>query len=83
MILFDILYVDVHGMHGFVLGQGSLSISDYVLKMKSFVESLSTAGQPISDRDLLMNILEGLSSEFDVVVVTITALQSTMLNFFL
>ncbi|KAI9195260.1 hypothetical protein LWI28_013285 [Acer negundo] len=58
--------------------KGSLSIYDHVLKMKSFAESLSAAGQPMSDRDLLMNILEGVGSEFDVVVVTITALQSTI-----
>ena len=52
----------------------SMTILDYVLKLKSLVECLAAAGQPVSDRDLLMNIMEGLGNEYDAVIVTITAL---------
>ncbi|KAL5761085.1 hypothetical protein ACOSQ2_019923 [Xanthoceras sorbifolium] len=58
--------------------KGSLSISEHILKIKIIADCLIAAGQPISDRDLLMNVLEGLSNEFDVVVVNITSMQSTI-----
>ncbi|KAL5758910.1 hypothetical protein ACOSP7_021521 [Xanthoceras sorbifolium] len=58
--------------------KGSLSISEYVLKIKTIADCFIAAVQPISDRDLLMNILEGLGNEFDAVVVNITSMQSTI-----
>ncbi|KAL5811724.1 hypothetical protein ACOSQ3_026674 [Xanthoceras sorbifolium] len=58
--------------------KGSSTVYEYVLKIRSLAESLIAAGQPVSERDLLMNILEGLGSEFDAVVVSITALQTDL-----
>ncbi|KAL5856992.1 hypothetical protein ACOSQ3_004450 [Xanthoceras sorbifolium] len=46
--------------------------------LQSIADCLVAAGQQVSDRDLLMNILEGLGSEFDAVVVNITSLQSSI-----
>ncbi|KAL5763241.1 hypothetical protein ACOSP7_019505 [Xanthoceras sorbifolium] len=36
-------------------------------------DSLAAAGQPMSDRDLLLNVLQGLGSEYDAVIVNITS----------
>ncbi|KAL5768045.1 hypothetical protein ACOSQ2_014828 [Xanthoceras sorbifolium] len=55
-----------------------MSVSEYILKIRSIADCLVAAGQQVSDRDLLMNILEGLDTEFDVVVVNITSLQSAI-----
>ncbi|PON38061.1 hypothetical protein PanWU01x14_315630 [Parasponia andersonii] len=41
--------------------------------MKSIVDSLSAAGQLISDDDLILYILVGLSQDHDPVVVTLTS----------
>lgn len=51
----------------------SLSIADYIAKMKTFADALGAAGQPVVERDLAMYILEGLSSEYDPVVVNLTS----------
>ncbi|KAL5805601.1 hypothetical protein ACOSQ4_028334 [Xanthoceras sorbifolium] len=58
--------------------KGSMTVSEYILKIRSIADCLVAAGQQVSDRDLLMNILEGLGSEFDAVVVNITSLQSSI-----
>ncbi|KAL5789721.1 hypothetical protein ACOSQ2_004609 [Xanthoceras sorbifolium] len=55
-----------------------MTISEYILKIRSIADCLVTAGQQVSDRDLFMNILEGLRSEFDVIVVNITSMQSSI-----
>ncbi|KAL5752957.1 hypothetical protein ACOSQ2_023464 [Xanthoceras sorbifolium] len=58
--------------------KGNMSILEYILKIRNLADCLVAAGQPISDRDLLMNILEGVGSEFDAVVVNITSMQSSI-----
>ncbi|KAL5787985.1 hypothetical protein ACOSP7_004934 [Xanthoceras sorbifolium] len=58
--------------------KGNISISEYILKIRNLANCLVVASQPISDRDLLMNILQGLGSEFDMVVVNITSMQSSI-----
>uniref|UniRef100_A0A803P1Q9 Uncharacterized protein n=1 Tax=Cannabis sativa TaxID=3483 RepID=A0A803P1Q9_CANSA len=50
---------------------GSMSIHDYVLKMKS-IDGLTTAGQPFNDDNLILYILGGLGLEYDSVVVNRT-----------
>ncbi|KAL5753555.1 hypothetical protein ACOSP7_021775 [Xanthoceras sorbifolium] len=63
----------------FVIGQiqatkkGSLTITEYVLKLRTMADSLAAAGQPMSDRDLILNVLQGLGSEYDAVIVNITS----------
>ncbi|PON45747.1 hypothetical protein TorRG33x02_328130 [Trema orientale] len=49
--------------------KGSLSIHDYILKTKSVADILSAAGQLISDENLILYILGGLSQDYDSVVV--------------
>ncbi|KAL5776957.1 hypothetical protein ACOSP7_009883 [Xanthoceras sorbifolium] len=52
--------------------KGSLSITDYILKMRGFSDSLAAVGQPMSNKDLMLHVLQGLGSEYDAVIVTIT-----------
>ncbi|XP_031273839.1 uncharacterized protein LOC116132327 [Pistacia vera] len=53
--------------------KGSMNVSEFVKKMKSFAENLSGSGQVISDEDLLQYVLDGLGPEFDAVVVNLTS----------
>ena len=55
------------------LKKGSMTIHDYVLKMKSLADGLSAAGQAFTDDDLILYILGGLGSEYDSVVVNLTS----------
>ncbi|KAL5766826.1 hypothetical protein ACOSP7_017443 [Xanthoceras sorbifolium] len=43
-------------------------------------DSLAAAGQPMDDRDLLLNVLQGLGSEYDAVIVNITSQQGISLQ---
>lgn len=54
------------------LKKGSLSIDEFVLKMKTIAESLHDVGHVLSDDDLVMHLLGGLGPEYDVVVVNLT-----------
>ncbi|PON70587.1 hypothetical protein PanWU01x14_079610 [Parasponia andersonii] len=51
---------------------------DYILKMKAIASILSAAGQIISDKDLSLYILGGLSSEYDFVIVNLTSRYDTL-----
>ncbi|KAL5845962.1 hypothetical protein ACOSQ3_009486 [Xanthoceras sorbifolium] len=55
--------------------KGVLSINDYVLKMKSLSESLTTTGHSMAVEDVISSVLGGLGPEYDPVVVTVTAKQ--------
>ncbi|XP_062083991.1 uncharacterized protein LOC133790363 [Humulus lupulus] len=55
------------------LKKGSLTIHDYVLKMKSLGASLSAAGQVFTDDDLILYILGGIGPEYDSVVINLTS----------
>lgn len=50
-----------------------MSMHDYILKMKAVADSLSATGQMISNEDLILYILGGLSQEYDFVVVNLTS----------
>jgi hypothetical protein len=45
--------------------QGDLSMSNYCHKMKSMVDSLADLGCTISDRNLILNVLQGLNKCYD------------------
>lgn len=62
------------------LKKGNLSIDEYALKMKSFVDVLRAAGHDLrDDDDVVMYLLGGLSSVYDVIVVNLTT-SSTPLS---
>ena len=42
--------------------KGSMSVNDYILKMKAIAENLSAARQLVSDEELILYILGGVRS---------------------
>ncbi|KAL5822979.1 hypothetical protein ACOSQ3_020938 [Xanthoceras sorbifolium] len=61
-----------------VLKKGSSSIADFILKIKEIGDGLRSAGEVVTNCDLLLNVLNGLGHDFDPVVVMITSQESTM-----
>uniref|UniRef100_A0A803NF93 Reverse transcriptase Ty1/copia-type domain-containing protein n=1 Tax=Cannabis sativa TaxID=3483 RepID=A0A803NF93_CANSA len=53
--------------------KGSLSIEEYILKMKQHADQLAPAGQPIHDEDLVLYILGGLGTKYEAVVINLTS----------
>ncbi|XP_010265492.1 PREDICTED: uncharacterized protein LOC104603211 [Nelumbo nucifera] len=53
------------------LKKGSLSISDYIQKEKAISDKLSAILEPISNFDLILYILSGLSNEYESLVMAI------------
>lgn len=45
-----------------------LSINDYILKIKTIGHSLAAIGEPLTDKDLLLAILNGLDHDYETVV---------------
>ncbi|KAL5733908.1 hypothetical protein ACOSP7_031769 [Xanthoceras sorbifolium] len=60
------------------LKKGSMNMGDYVLKMKSFGDSLTAAGQYTTDQDVIHSKLNGLGLEYDSVVVHITSREDSI-----
>ena len=55
------------------LKNGEKSIAEFVNHAKSLAVSLIVAGCSVDNDDLVLSILNGLSSEFDPIVATITS----------
>lgn len=51
--------------------KGNLSISDYVGKMKSLADEMSSAGKPMDDEELVTYILAGLDFDYNSVVSSV------------
>lgn len=58
--------------------KGSSTVAEFVLKVKNIGDNLKSAGDTITDRDLLLSVVNGVGHEFDAVVVLITSQQNTM-----
>ncbi|TXG68559.1 hypothetical protein EZV62_003494 [Acer yangbiense] len=58
--------------------KSSMSVNEFVLKLKKYSKSLAVAGQPQTEDELISQILGGLGAEYDAVVVTITARQGSI-----
>jgi len=50
----------------------SLSINDYILKIKTIGHTLAAIGETLHDKDLLLAILNGLDYYYEIVVSLIT-----------
>ena len=50
----------------------SMSINEYILKIKTIGHSLAAIGEPLNDKDVLLAILNGLDQEYETVVSLIT-----------
>ncbi|KAL5550464.1 hypothetical protein UlMin_000640 [Ulmus minor] len=51
--------------------KGSLSMIDYFMKVKGATDSLVAIGEPVSEQDQVMNLLDGLGSDYNAVVTAI------------
>ncbi|XP_031263594.1 uncharacterized protein LOC116121796 [Pistacia vera] len=58
----------------------NLSIHDYFVKMKGFIENPLASGIIVMDEELMNYIMDGLSSKYDVVVVNITTCLESRLD---
>lgn len=50
----------------------SLSVNDYILKIKTIGHALTTIGEPLGDKDLLLAILNGLDHDYETIISLIT-----------
>jgi len=51
--------------------KGSLPMIDYIMKVKGVADSLAAIEEPVSEHDQVMNLLGGLSSDYNAVVTAI------------
>ncbi|RVW60941.1 Retrovirus-related Pol polyprotein from transposon RE1 [Vitis vinifera] len=51
--------------------KGSMSMIDYIMKIKGAADNLAAIGEPVSEQDQVMNLLGGLGSDYNVVVTAI------------
>lgn len=64
-----------------MIKKGSLSMKDYLMKMKIICDTLAARGRPISEEDQVLSILAGVGLEFDPTVAVLTSsMDSTMLE---
>ncbi|KAK9110858.1 hypothetical protein Sjap_018918 [Stephania japonica] len=69
--------------------KGSMTMSEYLLKMKEMADFLATAGSPVSDDDLVSNTLTGLDGEYLPIISVLqeketlrwTELHASLLSF--
>jgi hypothetical protein len=48
-----------------VFVQGDQNVNDYSRKMKGKADALRDLGEPVSDRTIILNILQGLNKRYD------------------
>ncbi|KAG6736757.1 hypothetical protein POTOM_060348 [Populus tomentosa] len=53
------------------INKGSLSIIDYMMKVKGATDSLTVIGEPVLEQDQVMNLIGGLGSDYNAIVTTI------------
>ena len=51
--------------------KGSLSMIDYIMKVKGATDSLAAIGEPVLEQDQVMNLLGGLGSDYNAVITAI------------
>jgi hypothetical protein len=56
--------------------QGDLSVSDYCRQMKGMTDDLRALGDTVSDRHLVLNLLQCLNKRFDHMKIFIKRSQS-------
>lgn len=59
------------------LKKGGSSMSEYLLKLKNLIDVLSYAGHTISEENQILQILSGLGSDFNPIMMTITVKLET------
>ncbi|KAL5583603.1 hypothetical protein UlMin_016045 [Ulmus minor] len=51
--------------------KGSMSMIDYIMKIKGAADNLAAIGEPVSEQDQVIKLLGGLGSDYNAVVSTI------------
>ncbi|KAL5556152.1 hypothetical protein UlMin_038388 [Ulmus minor] len=84
------IMAQIIGHTSFHSAWGSMSMIDYIMKIKRAADSLVAIGEPISDQDEIMNLLGGLGADYNVVVtalntrddiISLEAVHSMLLSF--
>ncbi|KAK3221842.1 hypothetical protein Dsin_008867 [Dipteronia sinensis] len=60
------------------LKKGADSISEFVIKLKAVSDALASAEENVSERDMIMSLLNGVGHEYDSVVTLVSSQQRTM-----
>ncbi|KAL5577202.1 hypothetical protein UlMin_018901 [Ulmus minor] len=58
--------------------KNSMSMIDFIMKIKGFCDSLAAIGESVSKQDQIMNLLAGLGSDYNAVVTSISARDSQL-----
>jgi hypothetical protein len=58
-----------------IFKQGNLSLSDYCHRMKGIADDLRALGETVTDRHLVLNLLQGLKKRFDLMKIFIKQSQ--------
>lgn len=53
--------------------KASLTMMEYILKLKNIADNLAAIGETVSERDHVLQLLAGLGSEYDPIVASLTA----------
>ncbi|KAL5570298.1 hypothetical protein UlMin_026873 [Ulmus minor] len=70
--------------------KGSMSMIDYLMKIKCASDSLAAIGEPVSEQDQIMNLLGGLGADYNAMVtaintrddkISLEAVHSMLLSF--
>lgn len=51
--------------------KGDLSVTEYIGKMKTLADEMSSAGKPLDDEEMMSYILPGLDDDYEPVVSTL------------
>ena len=52
--------------------KGPMSVNKYILKIKTIGNALTTSGEPMPDKDLILAVISGLGSDDETIVSLIT-----------
>ena len=58
--------------------KGSLTMMEYILKLKSLEDNLATIGEPLTDRDQILQLLGGLGVDYNSIVASLTVREDEM-----
>ncbi|RVW45855.1 hypothetical protein CK203_112844 [Vitis vinifera] len=53
--------------------KGSLSMMEYILKLKSLIGSFAAIGEPIAEKDQILQLLVGLGADYNSIVASLIA----------
>ncbi|RVW48987.1 Retrovirus-related Pol polyprotein from transposon TNT 1-94 [Vitis vinifera] len=58
--------------------KGGDSMLDYILKMKTISDNLTAVGEPVKDRDHILQLLGGLGPDYNSIVASLTAREDDL-----